>query len=520
LICSKGSVGVFFAERARQLAFTLEQMGREENLSGVAEEFAIFEKEINKLKKELITLISTPVEEEEEEKEAGENIMDNFDERKKRVLVAEDVKVISKAIMRTIKKHDFDVDIAEDGEQCLEKVRSFCPDLVILDLMMPKIDGVQVLKEIKTNPDTEDIGVIVCTAQNYKTEQETVKELGAFDIVSKPIKMEELISKVKQFFSTNEVDVEQIQSSQTESEKSKIFEPTIETSGGYFRIWGTRGSTPVSGPRYVRHGGNTSCLEVNCGDEIIIFDAGSGIRDLGERLMKEGPRKLYLFIGHTHWDHIQGFPFFTPAYIPGFDITIYGAKKLNKDLEAIFRGQLDSDYFPVQLEDMNANLVFKHLDENPIQIGKYKIYWEYAIHPGPTVGYKIDVNGQIIAWLTDNEILKGYLGSPDNITLESEIVAPSLPIIKFMSDVDISISEAQYMNNEYVNKVGWGHASLSNACLLAQLANIKKWIVTHYDPQHDDNFLEEKFNLTQQILKRINHPIEVIHGYDGFTYYL
>jgi phosphoribosyl 1,2-cyclic phosphodiesterase len=131
-----------------------------------------------------------------------------------------------------------------------------------------------------------------------------------------------------------------------------IYRPTLDTSRTHFTLWGARGSTPTVGGRFHRHGGNTSCMSITRDDEAFIFDAGSGIRDLGLELLEGKVRKIHLFITHPHWDHIQGFPFFRPAFVPEFDITVYGSRGFGKDIESLFRGQLDSDYLPVQFEDM------------------------------------------------------------------------------------------------------------------------------------------------------------------------
>jgi len=303
-------------------------------------------------------------------------------------------------------------------------------------------------------------------------------------------------------------------------EVTEAFKPRIETGRGRFSLWGTRGSTPTPGARFLRHGGNTSCLSVTYGEDKFIFDAGSGIRDLGLSILSQTTRRLHLFITHTHWDHIQGFPFFTPAYIPGFEIEIYGAEGFGKDLESVFRGQLDREYFPVQMEDFNSSIRFRHLAQNPVEIGRVKVAWEFAQHPGATVGYKIDLAGYKIAWVPDNEFLQGYLGAPELLTADHPSVVPHRKMIEFLSDVDVLIHEAQYMNEEYIDKVGWGHSSVSNACLLAKFAGIRRWIVTHHDPMHDDTFLETKLNITRQLLDRIGHDCQVVHGYDGMTEYV
>ena len=284
-----------------------------------------------------------------------------------------------------------------------------------------------------------------------------------------------------------------------------------------FRMWGTRGSIPISGAKFVRHGGNTSCIEVSEDDETIILDAGSGIRQLGLELAKKGPRKLHLFITHTHWDHIQGFPFFAPAYIPGFELNIYGAVGFSKDLGSIFRGQLDSDYFPVQFEDMRASIVFHPLDRPPLRLGRFTISWEPTHHPAVTLAYKIATPTQSFAYVSDNEFLYGYTGSPVGIDAGHQLVLPHRRLVEFLRGVHLLVAEAQYSNEEYLKKIGWGHSSISSACLLAKLAGISHWVVTHHDPQHDDDYLDSKLNLTKEMLRTLEHPMDVRHGYDGLA---
>ena len=285
-------------------------------------------------------------------------------------------------------------------------------------------------------------------------------------------------------------------------------------------FWGVRGSVPSPGPNTTRYGGNTSCISITLGNKILILDAGTGIRNLGGSIIKQPDLEIFVIITHTHWDHIQGFPFFVPAYVPGFKIDIYGAEGFGKNLEALFKGQLDRDYFPAQLEDMQAELNFKTLTHDPISINGTVVSWEYSHHPGATVGYKIEVDGATLAWFPDNEFIQGYIGPPDDLTIESDIVLSHKPVIDFLSGVDILIHEAQYTLDEYRSKIGWGHSSVSNACLLMKLAGIRRWIITHHDPLHDDLALDQKLKTTKQLLKQLAHKIEVSHGFDGMTEYL
>ncbi len=293
--------------------------------------------------------------------------------------------------------------------------------------------------------------------------------------------------------------------------------PVLDTARARFKLWGVRGSTPTPGARFLRTGGNTSCMTVESGDEMFIFDAGSGIRELGLALIAGPPRRVHLFVTHTHWDHIQGFPFFAPAYRAGFEIVIYGAEGFGKDLKSVFQGQLDREYFPVQMADMHARLEFRNLSANPTPAGSAQVAWEFAQHPGATVGYKICIAGKKVAWVPDNEFLLGYTGSPMEITRDHPRALPYERMIDFLSDADVVIHEGQYTPEEYVHKVGWGHSSVANACVLMKLAGVPRWVVTHHDPHHEDTFLEAKLNLTRQILRQIDHPIHVSHGYDGRT---
>lgn len=438
----------------------------------------------------------------------------------RRILVAEDTESIALLLVRFLEEAGHEVALARDGQECLELVGTFDPDLLVLDLMMPRVHGIEVMKRLRADEATRDIGVLVCSAKTFKTEHATASELGAVGFLPKPVTREALLEAVNAYFEAGASGPAKDVLDPESLRAGTPYEPALETDRGRLALWGTRGSIPTPGAAFLRHGGNTSCMEIQHGGETFVFDAGSGIRELGLSLMQRGPHKVHLFITHTHWDHIQGFPFFTPAYVPGFDITVYGAEGFGKSLEGVFRGQLDQDYFPVQMEDMNARLDFRHLTENPVEIGGVKVHWEYAQHPGATVGYKIEVADKTLSWFPDNEFLQGYVGSPEDLTLDDERVAPYRKIIDFLTGVDVLIHEAQYTNEEYPAKIGWGHSSISNAGLLATLADVRRWVVTHHDPMHDDRFLETKLNLTRQQLGRLGHQIPVSHAYDGMVEYL
>ena len=439
-----------------------------------------------------------------------------FDEQmQRRVLVADDIAMMAVQITAALKGKGYTTAIASDGEQCLEMVESFKPDLLILDIMMPKVHGIEVLKRLQS----EKLGVIVCTAKDFSVERSKFVELGAADVIIKPFEQERLVAKVDRYFSST-IDPGATWTGPLPMAAASAFRHELKSSAGSCRLWGTRGSIPVSEPQFVRHGGNTLCMAIEYGEHRIIFDAGSGIRPLGTSLMSEGPRKIHLFITHTHWDHIQGFPFFTPAYAPKFDITIYGAEGFGTDLKSLFQGQLEQDYFPVQMEDMAANLQFLTLGPDPIEIGDLQITWTYTQHPGATVCYRVATPSTSLAWVPDNEFLKGYTGSPFDVDRDSKEVFAYDTIIEFLSDVDILLHECQYTQDEYLKKIGWGHSSIPNACVLVQFCKPDRWVVVHHDPMHDDDFLNRKLTLTKQLLHDLGHKIEVTHGFDGWIEYL
>lgn len=169
---------------------------------------------------------------------------------------------------------------------------------------------------------------------------------------------------------------------------------------------------------------------------------------------------------------MNGFPFFAPAYIPGYEITIYGEKGFGKDLKSIFSGQLDRDYFPVELRDMRADLNFEYLGQEPVAIGDARVSREYVNHPGATVGYKLECDDTTLVYVPDNEFLRGYMGSPGDLDSEHPAVVPDQKLLEFITGADLLIHEAQYTNEEYPSKIGWGHTCLSNACALVQLTGV------------------------------------------------
>lgn len=248
------------------------------------------------------------------------------------------------------------------------------------------------------------------------------------------------------------------------------------------RFWGVRGSIAAPGPRTARYGGNTPCVELRAAGQTIIVDAGTGIRELGNSLLHEAagkPVEGHLFIGHTHWDHIQGFPFFVPLYVPTSRFTVYGMRGTTRPFLEVMAGQMNSAYFPVQIGDMLSKPRFVELDA-PLSVGEVKVSYHYLNHPGITVGYRFEHGGKVFSYISDHEPYGKLNAAGEFADQEDAAVA------RFVAGSDLLVAEAQYTADEYKLKRGWGHSAFGDVLDLAAKAGIKKLALFHHDPSHDD----------------------------------
>jgi phosphoribosyl 1,2-cyclic phosphodiesterase len=274
-------------------------------------------------------------------------------------------------------------------------------------------------------------------------------------------------------------------------------------------FWGVRGSIPTPGPDTVAIGGNTSCVEIRAGKAILVFDGGTGLRLLGKKLAAEMPLEAHIFFSHVHWDHIQGFPFFDPAFVPGNTIHLYGGNNVSRTLEETLAGQMDHPSFPVHLTDMGAKMTFNDLFEGqalelPTGDGKtVRITTGRGNHPNGVWAYRIDHDGRSVVYATDTE--------------HYAIVDPRLT--KLAQGADILIHDAQYTPEEYAGtsgrggpKTGWGHSTFTEAARLAATAGVKRLILFHHDPMQSDAAVREKEARAQEIFA------DTIAAYEGLSF--
>jgi phosphoribosyl 1,2-cyclic phosphodiesterase len=247
------------------------------------------------------------------------------------------------------------------------------------------------------------------------------------------------------------------------------------------RFWGVRGSIPSPGRTTAAYGGNTPCVEVHVAGHRLIFDAGSGIRDLGLSLQSSMPIAAHLFFSHTHWDHIQGFPFFTPAYVPGNGIDVYGVPCPDgQTIKERLSAQMLNPHFPVPLQCMQSDLRFHDLAcGDKVAIDDVIVESALLNHPGEAIGYRVNWRGHAVAYVTDTEHFADRLDEN---------------VVQLSRNADILIYDAMYTDEEYGNprssKVGWGHSTWQEAVKVAKAAGVKQLVIFHHDPTHDDACLD------------------------------
>ena len=262
------------------------------------------------------------------------------------------------------------------------------------------------------------------------------------------------------------------------------------------RFWGTRGSIATPGPSTVRFGGNTSCVEVRAAaGELFVFDCGTGARLLGLELSatEAPPTRAHFLISHSHWDHIQGFPFFTPLFVPANEFDVYAPRGSDRSLHEVLAGQMEFTYFPVELTQLPARITYHELTEGEHQIGGVRLFAQYLHHPAPTLGYRLETDDGVVVYLSDHEPYSESLwrsDAPDG-RLESILHDGDRRHARFMTDADLVIHDAQYTPEEYRTRKTWGHSTYEYVAELAAVAGVRRVALTHHDPLRDDRAVEE-----------------------------
>ncbi|MEZ4456772.1 MAG: MBL fold metallo-hydrolase [Gemmatimonadales bacterium] len=271
-------------------------------------------------------------------------------------------------------------------------------------------------------------------------------------------------------------------------------------------FWGTRGSIPTPGPGTVRYGGNTPCLEVAAGGRRLILDAGTGLRACGLAATRTSD-EITILLTHTHWDHIQGLPFFAPLYRPGATISVVGPRQSGTTLEAILHAQMTETVFPVPASAVGATLAVREIDAQPFAVDGFELDVIRNCHPGPTLGYAVRSGGgkPALGYLTDNE-----LRCDDAVRRRADFV-------RFLHGVELLVHDAMYFESEIGHRAGWGHSTASDAVLLALEAEAERLVLFHHDPGHDDAALERLREEADACRVRHGGTLDVTIAVEGAT---
>lgn len=417
---------------------------------------------------------------------------------------------------------------ANDGETGLAIALEQKPQLILCDLQAPRYNGFQLCRLLRAKPDAlRNARIVVTSSGGYGVDRATAFQAGADDCIVKPILESDLL---RLMYSVP---------AHAEEPQMKLSERPLDGSGEEFpslpsgtipegetlvRFWGVRGSIATPGASTLMYGGNTSCVEVRADGQLVILDAGTGIRPLGAKLAAEFsgvPLAMTVLISHTHWDHIQGFPFFDAAYNPKNRLRILGYEGAREGLLGALSSQMESPYFPVGWRQLPSHIELQELKQPNFKIGPIAVQSMYLNHPGICVGYRLNTSAGVIAYLPDNEPFQRY-----KFHAEAKAQASSTGILEFarrmdqrmvdfVRGADVLIIDAQYDATEYQTRVGWGHGCIDDVVALALNANVKRLYIFHHDPSHDDAKITGMVEWARQFVAALGETLPVDAAREG-----
>jgi CheY-like chemotaxis protein len=432
----------------------------------------------------------------------------------KTVLIIDDDAQSRKLMCEILKPDGWQVLEAEDGESGIDLARKHHPQVVLCDLLMPRYNGFQVCRTLRADKAMRSMRIVVTTGRDFKSDRHAAFEAGADEYLTKPIAPQQLMAVISRL--TN---------STGHANKKPAPSVSLPPAPARFKFWGVRGSIPAPGPGTIQFGGNTSCIEVRAGGEIIILDAGTGLRLLGLSLLnefKDQPLNMTLLLTHTHWDHIQGFPFFSPIWCPQNRLRILGYEGARNGLANVLSAQMESPYFPVALGELPGNIEIEELRDMSFKIGSVRVEAFFANHPGTCVGYRIFTDDGSVAFFPDNEPhyqhrRAGVESSFSNrVSLEFARTEDD-KMAEFLHGADVLVMDSQYDHDEYPQHVGWGHGCVDDVVALAIRAQVKKLFLFHHDPDHDDAKINQMVERARQIAAKAGSTLQVEGAREGLV---
>jgi phosphoribosyl 1,2-cyclic phosphodiesterase/ActR/RegA family two-component response regulator len=432
----------------------------------------------------------------------------------KTVLIIDDDAQFRRLMSEILQARGWAVIEAAEGEAGLADARKHRPDVVLCDLLMPRCNGFQFCRTIREDAGLKSTKIIVTSGRDYAADRNSARQAGADEYLTKPIQPDALVKLL-----------ERLGTGASPTASRPTTPAAANDSPARIKFWGVRGSIPSPGPDTVRFGGNTSCVEVRAGGEIIILDAGTGLRPLGRELMAKfngEPLNLTLLLTHTHWDHIQGLPFFRPIYQPECRLRILGYEGARRGLVNVLSGQMESPYFPVLFDELPGNVQIEELKDMEFHVGCVRVQAWFANHPGICVGYRMFTDEGSVAYFPDNEPYTRLHQSPPVPTADARAAADYAStqedkMVEFLRGTDALILDSQFDADEYRNHVGWGHGCVDSAVALAVKAGVGKLFLFHHDPDHNDAKVESMVAHARKLVAEQNATLQVDAAREGMA---
>jgi len=372
-----------------------------------------------------------------------------------RVLVIDDDADLRTMVQRLLQRAGYEVNLLPSADTLESTVGQYRPDVVLCDIMMPGRDGMDVLKQLRGDPETRGLPVVLVSGKSYEVDRRAALDAGAAGYLVKPFQPSELIRTVNQALKQ------------------------VVTA----MIWGCRGSIPAPERALGFYGGNTSCVDlVLPGNRHIIFDAGTGIRLLGNAIVGESPMRAALFLTHYHWDHIHGLPFFKPLYVPGNEIHIYGPAEDTDSLTSKIAREMGGDYFPVSLDSFRSAVRFTAMQDKTIEAYGVTISALYTLHPGRTLAYRVECGDRSFVYAPDNELL------PESV--HPKLTGEAMRLALFAKGASLFMHDAMYSREMYERRRGWGHSCGECLAAVCAQAEVKRVLLFHHDPDNTDAEVE------------------------------
>ena len=402
-----------------------------------------------------------------------------------RFFIVDDSKSAITLIRDPLLELGHEVESETDSTQALERIRWSRPDCVVLDIMMPGIDGLALCKQIRDDHELRAMRVIMVSAKAYEHDRKRAMELGASGFLNKLADKDHLIDRILE----------------------------IAESRFILKFWGVRGTLPVPGAGSLRYGGNTNCVTLELPTKtLFIFDAGTGIKALSDALLaeKRSPVVARIFISHPHWDHINALPFFVPLYQQGNKFEIFGCSHAGVSMEQMLSAQMDGVYFPVTMQEFAADVRYRDLNEGQYNVDGIPVETLLLKHPGHCLGYRVNCNGQSVCYVSDNELYPR-----DSEYYDAQF---HQRLIEFIRGAKYVIADATYRDEEYAPKMHWGHSPVSEVAAIAHEAGVQTLCLYHHDPDQRDDQIDAKLAAARAKLKALNSSTVVEAPAEGSSY--